>query len=222
MSRLSQQRIGDEKSDTITELQNQVKLFEQECSLLRCTLILNDSTKVSKQSGSSTYLERELQIWDLPGSFHISSTPDSDSFSFYSDQLQSQQDDLQKEITRLREDNDSLYESIYALSAENNSCRQKLDSIKEEVDMYKQLIDFLITQRDELKKGLAVQDEKLLEYRNIFSCNRDVMVRVQNPLGCHNDLQNSPDTNGYTSLLTNKINKSQADPFNNWFSRRNQ
>ena len=89
--------------------------------------------------------------------------------------------------------NDLNQFAVEVVTVERNKNKESLAALEDEVDTCKQVIDFLVSQRDETKKAIGKTDEQLLDYRNGFSQNRDILVRVQNPMfGGPKDRTSSP------------------------------
>lgn len=176
-------------SSTLT-LQEQIRLYEDECTLLRCSLIMDNSSVVPCVTPSSTYLEEQSQFLKFYNDLNQFSGSSSDvsplsadnRFSKYINRILEHQNEIQKEIARIREENEALYDSIEVVTVERNKNKEKLAEMRDEVDTCKQVIDFMVMQRDETKKAIGHTDEQLLDYRNSFSKYRDILVRVQNPI----------------------------------------
>ena len=178
------------KASCALTLQEQIRLYEDECTLLRCSLIMDNSSVVPCVTPSSTYLEEQSQFLKFYNDLNQFSGSSSDvsplsadnRFSKYINRILEHQNEIQKEIARIREENEALYDSIEVVTVERNKNKEKLTEMRDEVDTCKQVIDFMVLQRDETKKAIGHTDEQLLDYRNSFSKYRDILVRVQNPI----------------------------------------
>ena len=190
-----------EEASRVLSLQEQIRLCEEECTFLRCSLIMDNSTVVPCPPPSLTYLEENSQFLKFFNDLNQFAEPSGEvaplaadnRFTKYINQILRHQDEIRKEICRIREENEALCESLEVVTMERNKNKESLAALEDEVDTCKQVIDFLVSQRDETKKAIGKTDEQLLDYRNGLSQNRDILVRVQNPMfGGPKDRTSSP------------------------------
>ena len=192
--------ISREEASRIQSLQQQIRLCEDECTFLRCSLIMDNSTVVPCAPPSSTYLEEHLQFFKFLNDLNQFTEPSGEvaplasdnCFTKYLNLFLRHQDEIRKEISRIREETEALCESMEVVTVERNKNKEGLAELEDEVDTCKQVIDFLVSQRDETKRAIGKTDEQLLDYRNSFSENRDILVRVQNPMMGDPQDSNSP------------------------------
>lgn len=171
-------------------LQEQIRLCEEECTFLRCSLIMDNSSAFPDVLPTSTFLEEHSQFFHFLNDLslctgsgaEVSALAPDNRFSKYVNRILEHQNEIRKEISRIHEENEALCESIEVVTLERNKNKERLEELKDEVDTCKQVIDFLVAQRDETKKAIARTDEQLLDYRNSVSQYRDILVRVQNPM----------------------------------------
>lgn len=185
----SASKSGEETS-RVQSLQEQIRLCEEECTFLRCSLIMDNSTVVPCAPPSLTYLEESSQFFKFLNDLNQFAEPGGEvaplaadnRFSKYVNQILKHQDEIRKEISRIREENEALCESLEVVTMERNKNKEGLAELEDEVDTCKQVIDFLVSQRDETKKAIGKTDEQLVDYKNGFSQYRDILARVQNPM----------------------------------------
>ena len=192
--------ISREEASRIQSLQQQIRLCEGECTFLRCSLIMDNSTVVPCAPPSSSYLEEHSQFFKFLNDLNQFTEPSGEvaplaadnRFTKYLNHFLRHQDEIRKEISRIREETEALCESMEVVTVERNKNKEGLAELEDEVDTCKQVIDFLVSQRDETKRAIGKTDEQLLDYRNSFSENRDILVRVQNPMMGDPQDSNSP------------------------------